>query len=817
MNGKIELLAPAGDWDSFIAAVENGADAVYLGGKLFNARQSAGNFDAAQLKNALYYAHVRGVSIYLTMNTLLSDDEMKQALQFAEEAYCMGIDGIIVQDLGLAALLKKVLPGLSLHASTQMTIYNLEGVKILENLGFKRVVLARELSLEEIRHITDNAAMEIEVFAHGALCISYSGQCLMSSIIGGRSGNRGRCAQPCRLPYSLGDSSGYLLSPWDMCSLDLLPQSGEAGVKALKIAGRMNTPEYVATVVRIYRKYIDMGPNDFRIAGSDMKDLMQIFNRGGFTTGYLAGKAGRDMMSYEKPKNWGVFLGNVTSYDRAGKTFTVKLEEDLSIGDGIEVWNGEDPSPGTIVTMIKSNNRNTSAAFKGDTVRVGDLSGNIRKGDRVYKTSDKGLITSARETFAGKYIRKSPLKCKVLVKRGVPPGLKVWDRDQNTVEIKGEAIPEEAINKPLTEERIVEQLAKTGNTPFSFEDIAVELDEGLSVPVSELNNLRRSALDEVERLRALRYDRCKGDTAIEPLEDKHGDAAKKHGRLKVSVYFYDLRDDIDFGSIKADRAYLPFTSFLKKENLVLLEEFYRRGIEVFAWLPAVTRGNYDRLISEKLPDILGAGPNGVLAGNTGHIEMLKVFSGIQKIGDHSLNIFNSFSMREASELGLNAVTLSLELTVGQIEALAGFTGMEREAAVYGRLPLMTSEYCPVGSLVGGMGAGAECRHACRGGLHRLKDRKGMEFPVLCDRIDCRATIINSNVLFVPDIVERLKAAGVDSIRLYVSDESPEEVLEVVGMYCDIADNGTGVLKKYGSTVERVRAGGFTRGHYFRGV
>ncbi|NLD47499.1 MAG: U32 family peptidase, partial [Clostridiaceae bacterium] len=323
---KPELLAPCGDQDAFKAAVENGADAVYLGGRLFNARQFAANFDSEKLKEASDYAHVRAVNVYLAMNTLMSEGELGKALEFLQEAYLAGIDGVIVQDLGFAALVRKAFPDLPLHASTQMTIYNIEGVRTLEKIGFKRVVLARELSLEEIGSICTETGLEVEVFAHGALCTGYSGQCLMSSIIGGRSGNRGKCAQPCRLPYELEGENpnrnssinrGYYLSPKDLCTVGLLGEIAATGVKSLKIEGRMKSPEYVATVVRIYRKYLnrvfEKGKLSVKYAidEQDLSDLLKIFNRGGFSEGYFKGKTGKDMMSYEKPKNWGVYLGDV--------------------------------------------------------------------------------------------------------------------------------------------------------------------------------------------------------------------------------------------------------------------------------------------------------------------------------------------------------------------------------------------------------------------------------------------------------------------------------------------------------------------------
>jgi len=518
MINKTELLAPAGNWDAFIAAIENGADAVYLGGKILNARQFAGNFDNEQLEKALDYAHVRGAKVYLTLNTIVSDDEMETAVDFVSEAYRMGIDGIIVQDTGLAKLIRELLPDLDLHASTQMTIYSLDGVKLLEEMGFKRVVLARELSLEEIKHIAGNTSMEIEVFIHGALCVSYSGQCLMSSIIGGRSGNRGKCAQPCRLPYELlvkesaegkgagaengfrSCGKGYLLSPKDIATVEELERIIGAGVRSLKIEGRMKSPEYVATVVGAYRKYLDIAQASLENGNltkkpvdiMDLTNLAQIFNRGGFTTGYFLGKTGRDIMSYEKPKNWGIYLGEVISHDRAAKTVRIKLDEELSIGDGIEIWNGEEgESPGNVVTLLKVGNRKTDSAKKGDIVTVGSISGRIYKGNKVYRTSSKRLIDQAKETYTRPGSRQTTLLGKITVRAGMPLKLEIEDEEKNRVEMQGDILPETAIKRPLTEERIREQLGKTGGTPFIFKSIDVDLEHGLSLPISEINDIRR--------------------------------------------------------------------------------------------------------------------------------------------------------------------------------------------------------------------------------------------------------------------------------------------------------------------------------------
>ena len=388
----IELLSPVGDFECLKAAVQNGADAVYFGANSFSARSFATNFDDNTLELAINYAKIRGVKTNLTLNTLIKNNELSDAFELAKKAYKFGIDAIIVQDLGLAKLLIDNFPDLPLHASTQMSVHNLEGVKKLEALGFKRVVLSRELPISEIEYICKNTNVEIECFVHGALCISYSGQCLFSSSIGGRSGNRGSCAQPCRLPYTLLENkekeidSGYLLSPRDLCGLEYLPQLIKAGVTSFKIEGRMKKPEYVATVTRIYRKYIDTVINDkfFEINPQDKKDLLQVFNRGGSSSGHLASSENRNLIFKKKPNNMGLFLGTVSNFNNNKGYVTLKLNESLSIGDKICVQTPSEEANYTISELM-INKKNSPSANIGDIVTVGRIKGNIKTGNTVYK------------------------------------------------------------------------------------------------------------------------------------------------------------------------------------------------------------------------------------------------------------------------------------------------------------------------------------------------------------------------------------------------------------------------------------------------
>ena len=382
-----ELLAPVGNFECLKAAVQNGADAVYFGSNSFSARAFANNFDKDELVKAIEYAKLRNVKTHLTINTLLKNSELQDALFLAKYAYEAGIDALIVQDLGLISLLQKELPDLALHASTQMSIHNLEGVLELQKMGFQRVVLSRELSIHEIEYICKNSNIEIECFVHGALCISYSGQCLFSSLVGGRSGNRGKCAQSCRLPYELLENgkkidNGYLLSTRDLCSLEFLPKLISAGVKSFKIEGRMKSPEYVATVTRIYRKYIDLAIEciesnnleNYIISPEDIKDLMQVFNRGGFSSGHLGHNPNRDLIFKEKSNNMGIEIGTVENYNANKGHIKLQLKDSVSIGDTISFE--KEPSKYTISELMQ-NNSNFTTLGSGKKVTIGRMKGNI--------------------------------------------------------------------------------------------------------------------------------------------------------------------------------------------------------------------------------------------------------------------------------------------------------------------------------------------------------------------------------------------------------------------------------------------------------
>ena len=748
MLKNVELLAPAGTYEAFIAAVENGANAVYMGGKLFNARANASNFDLDELQKIVQYAHLRNVKIHITMNTLLDDSEIEEALAFAYEIYRIGVDAVIVQDLGLARVLHKYIPELELHASTQLSTHNLEGVKELAKLGFSRVVLARELSIEEIRYIVDNSPIEIEIFAHGAQCISYSGQCLMSSMIGDRSGNRGKCAQPCRLPYKLIKNkneigSGYLLSPKDLSTIEILKEI--PNVASLKIEGRMKSPEYVATVIGTYRKYLD--EIETTVSEEDKQNLLQIFNRGGFSKAFLHKKTGRDTMCYEKPKHWGTYIGKVLSYD--GKRYiTLDDVSKINIGDGIEVWNNSNNSPSTIVSELIKN-------------KVGRIHGNINVGDKVYKTLDKSLNQKARETFSRGFVRKSDVALELSILKNKKITVKI-----NDFEFISDIIPEESQNQPLNEEKIKAQFLKTGNTPFNVKEIKLTLDYGLFMPVSKLNEIRRNAFEE--------YEKNLISNMIKEIEVKSLEKVipyKANLNKEVSVFFNILKEE--YLNLKnVDNFYFTFKDALK--NIELIRKFEGKK---YILLPSITKANYARLIKDNIA-ALSNKVDGFVLSNISQLEYLQNID-TTLIANYTFNTFNTFAIKQLKELGFEKVILSPELAKFQINELGG--ELKREIIAYGNTCVMTSEYCPIGAIAGKFTANNKCTMPCKTcyntklpDKYYLRDRLDLDFRVLPDNVDCQSRIFNAKTTSI-----ETADIPVDSIRLDIIDEPLAEAQKII--------------------------------------
>ena len=782
---KIELLAPAGDFESLYAAMQNGADAVYLGGSKFSARAYASNFHDENMIKAVEYVHAYGGRIFVTLNILIKENEIEEALAFVKFLYEIGVDALIIQDTGLIYLIKKEFPDFELHGSTQMTVHNGEGALLLKDLGLKRIVLSRELSLKEVKHISTDLGVETEVFIHGALCICYSGQCLMSSLIGGRSGNRGKCAQPCRLPYTLinkkeGTSrSAFILSPKDTCSLENIKDIIETGTSSLKIEGRMKRPEYVAGVVQIYRKAIDSvySGKEFDLQ-AEIKKLMKLFNREGFSKAYMLGNPGKSLMAYNYGKNTGISIGS------AENDLSILLKEDISIKDGVRIDEG-----GFIIQKIIKAGTEVPEAFIGDRVKL--IPSNYKQGNILYKTSDVKLLDELSDTYRSPYGSKTELSLEVTFKVGEGIVLRTKYDDQYFT-VVGEKV-QTALKKPLDKERISESLGKAGDTVFKFSNIIfLEYEEGF-LPVSAVNSSRRELVNALENyikdkhkrdrkvsLKPLNYyksEKEKIDTKGLPEvlvcvnNEEAFKAAIDSGIENIAVNIFNRGNSMNLDNIKIPKLYLKIPNIIKEEFESICN-----------------------IIEEKLPSI-----EGILTGNLGIINRFKGRTKI--IGDYKLNVFNSFSLNFYENF-LQGAYLSLELNKKEIGEILNRNKDSYGILIYGRAELMVSEYCPIGSMIGGRDQEIPCNKACEKGDYILKDRKDAEFIVATDKF-CRSYIYNNAATNLIGNQDEMKKMNLTCFRLDFIDENYDEVVEVIKNFKQ--GKWSGDFSK------------FTRGHFKRGV
>lgn len=790
---KVELLAPVGDWNCLKAAVQNGADSVYFGVEQFNARMFATNFSIEDMKQVINYCKLRNVKTNLTLNTLLKNDEFEDAVNLAKEAFCAGIDAIIVQDLGLAKYLIDNFPELPVHASTQMSVHNLEGVLKLEKLGFKRIVLSRELSYEEIEYICKNCNVEIETFIHGALCISYSGQCLFSSLVGGRSGNRGKCAGPCRLPYELISEDnlthkkscldkGYLLSPKDLCGIAYLPRLINAGVKCLKIEGRMKSPEYVATVIRIYRKYIDIVLNndEFNVDEKDINDLMQVFNRGGFSNGHLDSKPNRKLIFPEKPNNIGIYLGTVKNYNSNKGLITLELENGLEIGDSVS-FAMENSKYFVSELMIKGINQKTVSS--GSEVTIGRMKGNIRIGDKIYKITSKSLSENAKSSYENCENKKIPLDCVVTIKKNTPIKMEVFTNKKSKeqlysdlyVEVVSDMIPIDALKTPISVERVVKQISKTNNTPFSFESITVLLDDGLYVPsISTLNELRRTVLEKVEQEILNRAKRTLPNISKNTIETITYSPILSNP--EISLLFRKLYIDYDYSKLdkeKIFRIYLPI-NLLANKNYSEIIKYLSENYNIYIYMPPIIKTNFKNFVLNHIEEAIHTYDiKGFVVSNIADFKLLDKYSNnYDFIGNYTLNVYNNNTIEEYKKLGIDKITLSPELNLQTINELLSTTNLNTELIVYGNLPLMTSSYCFLGKT---NKCYPDCGVNCKkNNTYYLKDRLGYEFRILPNSMQTITQIFNSKTLSIST-----KDIPINFVRLDILDENIEEINEVI--------------------------------------
>ena len=799
----VELLAPVGSFEALKAAVQNGANAVYLGGKDFGARASANNFDRDELKEAVKYAHIRGVQVFVTTNTLRKENEIEDFLEYAKFLYDIDVDAIILQDIGMARLIKRELPDFELHASTQMVAHSLEDVKYLESVGFDRVVLAREVTVEEIKYICDNCKADIEVFVHGALCVCYSGQCLMSSMIGNRSGNRGRCAQPCRQRYELIDvytgevvnSNGdYLLSPRDLNAIEEIDKVIDAGVHSLKIEGRMKRPEYVATVIDGYRKTIDeyLATNKLNVSDETINDLYTIFNRK-FTKGLLLGDVGKDMMNSQLPNNQGLYVGTVVDYNKKAKRLKIKLANTLKKGDGINLGGG------TIGRIIKNGNIET-IGYKGETIEL-DFVGEARKGQIVFKTSDSELMDRVQATFTqDKEFVKNIIDAKITIKLGQKPILTLIDRNKNQATIEGDKIVEEAMKVALSKEKVETQLRKLGNTPYELDLLEIELDDNVSLPISLLNQMRRDCIELLDKERVSIKNRKYKNKIVKYKPVLYN----RNKQQEISVKVKNLEQLESALECGVDRIYYEDTNTIDKAMSLAMK--YNKKVIYSA--PRIIRNKeYNHLAKAN-----NAGVESVQVGNYGSIDYFKD----KKLNiDYYLNAFNSETINYYKEIGADTLCISQELNINEIKETIKYTDINIESVVYGYTPLMITEYCPMGVIV------RDCKKdkrvsKCKESIYALRNSKGDEFRVSQD-IFCRSTIYNSNVTCMLDNLYELHEIGINVLRLDFTLEDKETVKEVIEAYQEVLSNdyklGTKATKLYNKLDEK----GTTAGHYYKGV
>ena len=789
---KIELLSPVGDFECLKAAVQNGADSVYFGASNFNARASANNFDIESLKLAIEYAKLRGVNTHLTLNTLIKNEEFADAVFIAQKAYEYGIDAIIVQDLGLANYLIKNFPNLPIHASTQMTIHNLEGAIEAEKLGFKRVVLSRELSLQEIEYICSNTNIEIETFIHGALCISYSGQCLFSSMVGGRSGNRGKCAQPCRLPYELISSennkdftkidSGYLLSTRDLCSLEFIPELIKAGVMCFKIEGRMKTPEYVATVTRIYRKYIDLALSNkpYIIDKKDRIDLAQVFNRGSFSSGHLSPDANKKLVYKEKQNHMGIYIGNVSNFKADKGHILFNLTDSISIGDTIQ-FEKENTKYTISELMIKGKNFTTTN--EKQLVEIGRMKGNIHIGDKIYKVASKELSDTAKASYLFENI-KIKLNANIKLKKDEPIVLNIstlnnqFDIYNNiNVTLSSDKCPIEANSKPIDKERIISQLSKTKDTIFEFNTIDVDLEDNLFIPsISILNELRRNALDQITNIAINNITRKSKKIDNLDIENntKKLDIEKSK---KISVLLNIIKENENYQNLEnVDNIYIPLKYFnIKKYENILYN--ISNKFSTYIYLPTIIKSNYKNILKNIIENSINKfNIKGFVVSNISSCKLIERLNNEYKnrfefIGNYTLNVYNTHTETELIKLGMNKITISPELDKKTILNIIDSSSIKKELIVYGNIPLMSSNYCL-------LGVTNKCYPTCGQNCNQnkkyyLKDRLGLDFRILPDNIQTVTTIYNSKITSLNS-----SDFSVSSYRIDILDENVDEINQI---------------------------------------
>lgn len=784
-----ELLAPAGDWECAKAAVENGADAIYFGLERFNARMRANNFTIADLPKLMEFLHRRGVRGYVTFNTLVFTPELDDAEKYLRSIITAGVDAAIVQDVGICRLIRHLSPDFPIHASTQMTITSAAGVEFARELGCNLVVLARECSIAEIEKIRAADAqigaatsMPLEVFVHGALCVAYSGQCLTSESLGGRSANRGECAQACRMPYELisdgknvplGDKR-YLLSPQDLAGLPVLPDLIRSGVTSLKIEGRLKSAEYVANITRVYRQALDKAMEGQNFETSDARyDLEMGFSRGLYT-GWFRGINNQELAHARFGKKRGVYLGEVTRVQR-DRVF-VKLEGPLKPGDGVVFDAGhpdQDEEGGRVYTINKVGNE-TVLTFGERAINFQRL----HVGDKLWKTSDPELDRRVRQTFAGDQPRfQRPIDFEV---HGIAGGfLTVIARDEfgHVVQEKSAIALVAAEKRPLTRETIAEQLGRLGGTPFKGGNVDFKVEGALMLPVSELNRVRRDVVTELERQRALpkRWQLREGRWT----ELVHGRQSHVDAPTDLAILCRNLSQIEAALAAGAQTIYCDFEDPKKYREAVTLVHTTRcDGPSRTVWVapPRIFKMGEDWILKQ----VRSCDADGWLVRNYDH---LKFFAGQRCRGDFSLNVANPITAEYfIRKYGLEQVTASYDLNAVQLESLLKAAAANWfEVTIHQHMPMFHMEHCVFCAFLSTGKDYRDCGRPCDKHQVKLRDRVGAEHPLKADA-GCRNTVYNALAQTGADHALHFRSLGVRSFRIEFVNESPDEVTKTIALY-----------------------------------
>lgn len=803
MKDRVEILAPAGSMECLKAAIAAGADAVYTGGALFGARAYAHNLTEEELLEAIDYVHLHGRRLYLTVNTLIKDREMeKQMYDYLLPYYRQGLDAVIVQDIGLFRFIRKHFPDLPIHASTQMTLTGVDGAKFLEKEGAQRIVTSRELSMAEVKKIADETELEIESFVHGALCYCYSGQCLFSSFIGGRSGNRGQCAQPCRLLYRTPEAKRpqYLLSLKDICTLELIPEMIESGIYSFKIEGRMKKPEYAAAVAFQYRKYADLylkyyeecpaeenpaayAMKKYRVREEDRQMLLDLYNRGGFHTGYYHTQNGREMISLNRPNHAGVPAVKVLA--KKGRNVTAKALTDLYPQDIIEL-------PMRKGREKADNYTCKDAIRKGMNVQIPVFADTPFKRDEIWmRTRNSTLIDTLREEFVnGK------------IKERICGTFRLYPQEKATLTVKcrdaeitvaGEKA-QEALSQPMSRERIEKQLRKTGNTEFEFSFLKVEIGEKVFLPMQSLNELRREALETLEKVICEKYRRS-GEVK-DPEEDKTELSMEEEvlsgwtASVRTAEQMEVILEEEAIGRIYVDCTMFP--RIWEKDSYVeWITKVHAAGKEIYLVMPYIFRERTRKQYEAAYNRIFGAGWDGILIANYESFAFLKEHGYTGRImTDYNLYEFNQESRKFWKEKGVFEFTAPVELTERELQDLRVKDG---EVIVYGYLPMMISAGCIQKTTRG-------CLK--KSGQTTITDRYRNPFVVKNECDYCYNILYNYVPLYLGDRMEEVYQIGPGRIRLMFTTERQQEVRQILSAYFE---------------GKELPEGTYTRGHWKRGI